>query len=199
MYTGSGPHWSVSGNSGSSLVAHLIVREMLGADEFDGLDLPGTGAGVSRTPGLPRRLADSIAEEWVQWWTRAVDAPVDAMPAHFHGGAVTAPDLPVSGELRAFITPRWLEVMSVADTVNRRAHDQLPYGSADLTITNRMAAIASELGRQAHPFRLDMEIVPFADRGMWRVAPTRILISLDLYSDHQACGAALEPVLRDLA
>ncbi|WP_166872197.1 MULTISPECIES: hypothetical protein [unclassified Salinibacterium] len=175
------------------------MREMLGADEFDGLDLPRTGAGISQTPGMPLRLAHSIAAEWAQWWARAVDIPADAMPAYSHPGAVAAPDLPMSGELRAFISPRWPEVLRVADRLNRRAHEQLAHDDAGLAVTNLMTAIASELGRQAHPFQLDMDIVPFPDKGMWRVAPTRILISLDLYADPEASIAALDPVLRDLA
>lgn len=197
MHAGSGTQWAADEDWGSPLAHHLVVRDMLGADEFDGLGLPRTGASVPQIEAIPRRLARSLADQWQQWWSRGVaDAP-GPVSADLRAG--DGPSMPQGGELRAFVLPRWSSVCAAAAAINERARSAMPSPPADLAITEAMAEISRQLDRPANPFRLSIEVVPLADPGLWRVAPTRLLVSTALRLQPARFRSAIAPILRDLA
>ena len=197
MHAGWGPHWAVDEDWGSALAHHLVVRDMLGADEFDGLGLPRTGASVPLVEAMPRRLALSLADQWQQWWNRGVADEPGQVAADLRAG--DGPSMPLGGELRAVVMPRWPDVCAAAAAMNERARLAMPARPADLAITEAMAEISRQLDRPANPFQLSIEVLPLADPGLWRVAPTRLLVSTALRLQPARFRSALAPILRELA
>ena len=69
----------------------------------------------------------------------------------------------------------------------------------DLSIPRTVAEISRARNRPPRPFALSIEVLSLADSGLWRVGPSRVLVSADLRFDATRCGVLLHPVLRDLA
>lgn len=196
MYSGPGPQWAVAEDWGSPLAHHLVVREMLGADEFDALRLPRAAASVAEVPAIPRRLARTLADEWRLWWSRCVEEDPGPVNADFRDAA--GPAMPQGEHLSAFVLPHWPQIRSCAEQVNARA-GAAAWFPGDLSITRAVAEISATLGRPTRPFSLSIEVLSLAETGLWRVAPTRVLVSTDLRLDIRSFGRLLHPVLRDLA
>ena len=196
MYSGLGPQWSVAEDWGSPLAHHLVVREMLGVDEFDALRLPHTAASVSVVPGIPRRLARTLANEWRLWWSRCVTEEAGPVSADFREAA--GPAMPQGTHLSAFVLQHWPQIRACAERMNDQA-EAAALTPGDLSIPRAVAEISMARSRAPRPFTLSIEVLHLADSGLWRVAPTRVLVSTDLRLDPPRFGVLLHPVLRDLA
>ncbi|KFF58854.1 hypothetical protein JF66_15485 [Cryobacterium sp. MLB-32] len=196
MQSGLGPHWSVAEGWGSPLAHHLVVREMIGADEFDELRLPHTAASVVLVPGIPRRLARILANEWRLWWNRCVLEEPGPVNADFRDAA--GPAMPQGEHLSAFVLRHWTQIRAHADEMNERAGAAAGF-PGDLSITHAVADVSATLNRPTHPFQLTIEVLSLGETGLWRVAPTRVLVSTDLRLDAPMFAVLLHPVLRDLA
>lgn len=195
MHSGPGPHWSVVEEWGSPLAHHLVVREMLGAREFDALRLPRTAASVGVVPGIRRRQARTLANEWRLWWSRCVDEDPGPVSADLRDAA--GPAMPQGEHLSAFVRQHWPQIRECAAQVNERAGAAARF-PGDLVITHAVNQISVTLARPTRPFSLSIEVLSLADTGLWRVSPTRILVSADLRLDAPTFGVLLHPVLRDL-
>jgi hypothetical protein len=68
-----------------------------------------------------------------------------------------------------------------------------------MEVTLLVNGFAEEFGRPVHPFRLDVEIVPTAERGIWWIGQHTVAVSADLRSDPDAYVAALRPIVAMLA
>ncbi|KGJ81724.1 hypothetical protein GY21_01140 [Cryobacterium roopkundense] len=196
MHSGPGPHWSVAEDWGSPLAHHLVVRDMVGAREFDALRLPRTAASVGVVPGIPRRLARTLANEWRLWWNRCVAEEPGPVNADFRDAA--GPAMPQGTHLSAFVLQHWPQIRACAEQMNERAGAAARF-PGDLSITHAVADVSATLRRPTRPFSLSIEVLSLADTRLWRVAPTRVLVSTDLRLDAPAFGLLLHPVLRDLA
>ena len=55
-----------------------------------------------------------------------------------------------------------------------------------------------ELRRQAGYFRLDLDVLPLAEKGAWIVGPHTVVVSATLRDDSQALRAWLRPLVTAL-
>ena len=102
---------------------------------------------------------------------------------------------------KCFTTPA--EIAEAAEEWTRSADDSLRdlamTRAHGMEVTLLVNGFAEELGRPVHPFRLDVELVPTAERGIWWIGQHTIAVSAELRSDPDAYVAALRPIVAMLA
>jgi hypothetical protein len=110
--------------------------------------------------------------------------------------------LPVEGfdDLRTAIAPH-----TSAVTFARAAHDRYAGsapGRSGVSYRAYAAAIAQherEVGRRAHAFELNVQILPLSQRGLWWIGSLTIAVTDGLRSDVVAFDAAIHPIIAELA
>jgi len=56
-----------------------------------------------------------------------------------------------------------------------------------------------EVGRRAHSFELNVEVVPFATVGVWWIGAMSVAVTDSLRSDASAFDDAIHPIIAELA
>ncbi|WP_285117102.1 hypothetical protein [Leifsonia sp. fls2-241-R2A-40a] len=153
---------------------------------------PGTGEGTD--PAAP----DALAQQWQAWFDLAADrhrratAPL-LRPPHFEAfdRAIELQDAVIAHYELAdrWATARHAEYLGAsADYHARRAAD----------IVDVVREREHELRRQAGYFRLDIDVLPLAEKGAWIVGPHTVAISSTLRDDSDAFRGWLRPLVAAL-
>ncbi|SFN40386.1 hypothetical protein [Mycetocola miduiensis] len=208
MYDGAAADsWAVYEEDDSTLAPLLIVRELLGLHRFDERNLPVLGH-IETLEGIPRRHVHDLASEWNRWWLADVAAyeGVSFRSGGFGGSGASSnpvgtsgPGLPPGQKLQDFLTHHWLDVAAYQRDVRLRARAELGEArDSDLTMSELVITTERCKGTRALPFRLQLEVLPFATSGLWPVTPTRYLVSSRLRRDRAGFAAAIAPVIESL-
>lgn len=193
-----GSGWRMSEASTRSALFGLYSREALGVRK---LTLPPLNPAIARAEASPDQAA--LDAQWGRWWASVVEpelaparGPLGLLPGTSHTVA-----LPLTG---AEVLYDALErIVDVAEEWTRAADDELrgltmkrPHG---IEVTHLVNGLSEELGRPVHPFRLDVELIPTTERGIWWIGQHTIAVSADLRNDPDAYVTALKPIVAMLA
>ncbi|MGV9768819.1 zinc-binding alcohol dehydrogenase [Microbacterium sp. NPDC003461] len=188
------PSWRVTEGTDLGVLVALYLRGALGVrapEQLPSLRGAPTGAEAS----------DVLAAQWLQYWDMTVeplahpaDEPLELVDGF--GDLVAVPESSV--RLATAIAPLAPAALEFADAALRRLNLE-QHGRGSGGVWNSLVRDEERrLGRPAHPFVLNVQILPFAQRGLWRIGELTIAVSDGLRGDVAAYGKAVRPIVADL-
>jgi hypothetical protein len=204
MRGGSGPEWVVREDSGQPVLLALFLRHAVGIRFPD--ELPPLRGLPPRTPVARSDDEQSVLErQWREYWAMTVEpqAHPSTVPLELVDGFETLIALPAgtSDELRAAIEPYAEEALDYA----RLAHGRYRRDAAakpGVSYRAYAGAIAEHerrVGRRAHSFELNVQVLPLAQRGVWWIGSLTVAVTDGLRGDVVAFDAAIHPIIAELA
>jgi hypothetical protein len=200
--TGS-PEWLIREDAGQPILLALYLRQVLGIRSPD--ELP-------HLRGIPPRVNDRTEEaqsllerQWREYWAMTVEptAHPSHVPLELVDGFETLVALPTEGSdvLREAIIPHAAEALSFS----RSAHEAYRKDAAakpGVSYRAYASAIAEherQVGRRAHSFELNVQVLPLAQRGVWWIGSLTIAVTDGLRGDVVAFDSAIHPIIAELA
>jgi hypothetical protein len=214
MWRTPGKAWQVTEDSPTDLLIALYLRDAAGLLPAGEPMLPpidpafapqavfapqpvATSRPSADTPGQDR--FDALRTQWEAWWRRLVRPARfpklwDLEPPEFEAFA----DSP---ELRQLLRERFREARKWAgrrhEEFGIEAVERIHRGEHDVNAV--VLACESELGRRVEPFHLDVVVLPVAERDIWIIGPSSIVVSTRLRDDSAAFREAITPLVHALA
>ncbi|HAN23278.1 MAG: zinc-binding alcohol dehydrogenase [Microbacterium sp.] len=195
--------WVVREDAGRPVLLALYLRQVLGLRSPD--ELPVLRGIPLADPARDADLQQTLERQWRAFWAMTVEpqAHPSPVPLALVGGFETLVALPIEGadELRQHIAPHARPALAYAE----RAHESY---RADAAATPRASARAyrsaiadheRQVGRPAHSFELNVQVLPLAQRGVWWIGSLTIAVTDGLRDDVVAFDSALHPIIADLA
>lgn len=197
------PQWLIRQDARESVVVALVVRQLLGLR--GPYDLPS----LRGVPGDPLVLPEAdlweLEREFAVYWSLTVEpfSHRSSVPLDLVDGFDDLAVLPVEGSerLREAMTPLAGTAVDFARTVHakyRLTATGKP-GVADRAYASAIAQHERRVGRRAHSFELNVEVLPLAQRGLWWIGDLTVAVTDGLRGDVVAFDAAIAPVIGELA
>lgn len=203
MHAGATPSWVIRENASHAVLLALYLREVLGI--ASPVELPRVRGVRSMAESLPTDQQDALERQWRAWWAMTVEpeahpseVPLELVPEY--GTAVALPSTGAEA-LRAAIVPLAEGAQAWAD----QTHDQYRTaasarrGDAYRAYAGTIAEHEREIGRRAHSFELNVEIVPLRVLGVWWIGSMTIAVTDTLRADPAAFDDAIHPIIAELA
>jgi len=190
--------WIQERSSTDVLVA-LYLRQMLGIRSPE--ELP-------HLRGIPPRrdqadASPAVEKQWREYWELTVEptAHPSSVPLDLVDRFEMLVVLPVEGfdELRAAIAPHAQDAVAYAKSAHARYEHT--HGAAT-SYRGYAAAIAEyerEVGRRAHAFELNVQVLPLVQRGVWWIGALTIAVTDGLRQDVVMFDAAIQPIIAEIA
>ncbi|SBS72949.1 zinc-binding alcohol dehydrogenase [uncultured Microbacterium sp.] len=197
-----GPEWVVREEAGLPVLVMLYLRQVLGIRSPE--ELPHLRGIPS---GLPRAEEEQsvLERQWRAVWAMTVEpqAHPSPVPLDLVDGFDMLIALPTEGydELRDAIGPFGEDAVDYA----RHAHDRyratahVGTGTSYRAYASAIAQHERHIGRRAHSFELNVQVLPLAQRGVWWIGSLTIAVTDSLRGDVVAFDAAIGPVIADIA
>lgn len=200
MNAAAGPEWVVREDAGLPVLVALHLRQVLGLRFPDELPhLRGIPAAeVDAADGEP-----ALDRQWRSFWEMTVEpqAHPSPVPLDLVEGYDDLIALPTEGfaELHAAILPHAANAVATA----RRAHDRyrasVGSSSSYRAYASAIAQHERAVGRRAHSFELNVQVLPLTQRGVWWIGALTVAVTDGLRGDVAAFDSAIAPVIADLA
>jgi len=195
------PQWLIREDASTSVLVALALRQLLGIRSPD--DLPALRGLDVRQPDAVE-VDDQLERQWREYWDMTVEprAHRSGVPLDLVDGFDTLVALPTSGaeELREAIFPHAPSVLRYAESAHRRYVDSVSSsGGAYRAYASAIAEFEREVGRRAHSFELNVQVLPFTQRGIWWIGSLSVAVTDGLRRDVVAFDAAMRPVIAELA
>jgi hypothetical protein len=197
------PQWLIREDAGVPVLVALALRQSLGIRAPD--DLP-------MLRDLPVRAPDAVdatpqlEAQWRDYWDMTVEprAHPAGVPLELVDGFDTLVALPATGaeQLREAIRPFAQPAIDYARRAHARYFDSTKNSTGGVAYRAYASAIAEferEVGRRAHSFELNVQVLPFTQRGIWWIGSLTVAVTDGLRRDVVAFDAAIRPVISELA
>ena len=188
----------MSETSTRSVLFGLYTREALGVRK---LSVPALYPAIAQAEASTEH--DELDAQWGRWWASVVEpelaparGPLGLLPGTSHTVALPLTGSEVLYDALAGIAEDAEEWTRAADNSLRELAMTRAHG---MEVTLLVNGFAEEFGRPVHPFRLDVELVPTTERGIWWIGQHTIAVSAELRSEPDAYVAALRPIVAMLA
>jgi len=204
MHAGATPSWVIRENASHPVLVALYLREVLAI--ASSVELPRVrGLAPAGTTRLPTDRQDALERQWRAWWAMTVEpeAHPSTVPLELVAEYGTEVALPTTGAeaLRQAIRPHAEAAIRWAD------HTQGQYSAAAngrhadsyRAYAGTIAEHEREVGRRAHSFELNVEVVPLQVRGVWWIGSMTIAVTDTLRADPAAFDDAIHPIIAELA
>ncbi|AGW41180.1 hypothetical protein O159_10770 [Leifsonia xyli subsp. cynodontis DSM 46306] len=183
--------WQVTEDCPPDLLIALALRDLIGLGGGGGSALPRVSPAV--VPVLPGRLRASalttrplLEQQWLALFEAAADRQRHPPASLFQPPHFSALDRAI--ELQDLVIAHYGEAVRWA------AERRTEYASTCLECPARRSADIVEvvhgrehdLRRQAGSFRLDLAVLPLAEKGAWIVGPNAVVVSASLRDDSTA-------------
>ncbi|HWI31501.1 MAG TPA: zinc-binding alcohol dehydrogenase [Microbacterium sp.] len=201
--TGAAPEWLIREDASQPVLLALYLRQVLGIRSPE--ELP-------HLRGIPARVNDRAEEtqallerQWREYWAMTVEpqAHPSSIPLDLVDGFETLIALPEHGSelLREAITPHASEALAYAQSVNARySRDAAAKpGVSYRAYASAIAVHERQVGRRAHSFELNVQVLPLSQRGVWWIGSLTIAVTDGLRGDVVAFDAAIHPIIAELA
>ncbi|MFT4157392.1 MAG: zinc-binding alcohol dehydrogenase [Microbacterium sp.] len=197
------PQWLIREDAGVPVLVALALRQALGIRAP--ADLPSLRDLPVRAPD-GSEATEAIEAQWRDYWDMTVEprAHRSGVPLELIDGFDTLVALPASGAeaLAEAITPHAASAVHFA----RTAHDRYVSSVTNHTGGDSYRAYASaiaeferEVGRRAHSFELNVQVLPFTQRGIWWIGALTVAVTDGLRRDVVAFDTAIRPIIAELA
>lgn len=202
--TGGQPEWVIREDAAKSVLVALYLRQVLGIRSPD--ELPSLRRIPAPMIGFDPDAAHARLErEWRVFWAMTVEpqAHPSPVPLELVDGFDGLVALPVDGAdvLRRAITAHADDAVDFA----RLAHDRYSRESAARpgvsyrAYASAIAAHERTVGRRAHSFELNVQVLPLSQRGVWWIGSLTVAVTDGLRSDVVAFDTAIHPIIAELA
>lgn len=198
------PEWVIREDAAQSVLVALYLRQVLGIrspEELPALRRVPPPMITSETDAAHAQLE----REWRGFWAMTVEPQAHPSPVPLElvdgfGGLIA---LPVDGAdtLRRAVTAHADDALDFA----RLAHDRYSRESAARpgvsyrAYASAIAAHERTVGRRAHSFELNVQVLPLTQRGVWWIGSLTVAVTDGLRSDVVAFDAAIHPIIAELA
>lgn len=197
------PEWLIREDAGQPVLLALYLRQALGIRHPD--ELPSLRGIPPRSVDLTEAESDVLAPQWRAYWDMTVEpqANPSPVPLDLVDGFATLLALPSEGadELRAAFEPHAEGALAYARSAHERYRRDA--GSASGTAYRAYASAIAEheraVGRRAHSFELNVQVLPLSQRGVWWIGALTIAVTDGLRGDVVAFDAAIHPIIAELA
>jgi len=197
------PQWLIREDAGMPTLVALALRQMLGIREPEGL--PSLRDLQVRAPDAVDASAE-LEAQWRDYWDMAVEPrahPAEG-PLELVEGFDTLVALPATGaeELRDAVTPLAASALQYARDAHNRYLGTMKTatgGGAYRAYASAIAEFEREIGRRAHSFELNVQVLPFSQRGIWWIGALTVAVTDGLRRDVVAFDAAIRPIIAELA
>ena len=178
------PHWEVREDASWTVLVALFVRDALGITDPSGLPkLLGTGLG-----DVPAATPD-LALGWLRWWIPLVEPDARGWELGDGGDSFSRAVRAHLDDARA-----WATVAHEQYNGSSIARMQRPDWTLNELITDRSTA----LGREAHPFRLRIEVLPLTESGVWWIGDEAIAVDETTRNEPILYRDVLAPVIAQI-
>ena len=170
-------HWEAREDASRPVLVALYLRDALGARDPSGLPrMLGTGLPAAAP------ASDLITYWWMRWWISVVEpeARMWGVPLQEvdDAGLVVLPREGAEDYIAAIRTHlddarTWADVASRAHSETEMARMRSGH---DFTLQELVREHEAELGRPSRPFRLRIEVLPFAESGIWWIGDDAIAV-----------------------
>ncbi len=206
------PQWLIREDASVPVLVALALRQSLGIRTPE--DLPSLRDLPVRAPDAVE-VTPVLEKQWREYWDMTVEprAHPSGVPLELVEGFDTLVALPATGaeHLAEAIAPHAASAMHFA----RVAHDRY-VSSIHSSIANRsgggtiggesyrayasaIAEFEREIGRRAHSFELNVQVLPFSQRGIWWIGALTVAVTDGLRRDVVSFDAAIRPIIAELA
>lgn len=203
------PQWLIREDASVPVILALALRQSLGVRAP--ADLPSLRDLPVRAPDAVE-TSPALEKQWREYWDMTVEpkAHLSGVPLELVDGFDTLVALPASGaeELRQAIEPLAASALSYARDAHERyvtamrgpAHrPPTAGGDAYRAYASAIAEFEREVGRRAHSFELNVQVMPFSQRGIWWIGALTVAVTDSLRRDVVAFDAAIRPIIAELA
>ena len=205
MHAGATPSWVIRENASRSVLLALYLREVLAIASPAELprlrDVGPTGSSEPRDMDQH----DLLERQWRAWWAMTVEpeqhpSPVPLELVDAYGTEIA---LPVSGAevLAAALPPHAEAALAWSEWAQEhyRTASAARRGDTYRAYAGTIAEHEREVGRRAHSFELNVEVLPLAKPGVWWIGSMTVAVTDTLRSDAAAFDDAIHPIIAELA
>ncbi|WP_022888753.1 hypothetical protein [Agromyces italicus] len=203
MAPGATPSWVIRENASRPVLLALYLREVLAiASPVELPRLRDVGA-VGERLEIDRH--DLLERQWRAWWAMTVEpeahpspVPLELVPAFDTEMALPTSDAEV---LAAAVVPHAGAARAWAEWAheNYRSVSAARLGNSYRAYAGTIAEHEREVGRRAHSFELNVEVLPLAGVGVWWIGAMTVAVTDTLRSDASAFDDAIHPIIAELA
>jgi hypothetical protein len=197
------PGWVISESADRAVLLALCLRQLVGIRAPE--ELPHLRGIPPRENDRSADAQDALERQWTAYWEMTVEpqAHPSSVPLELVDGFDTFIALPVSGfaELRRQITPHAAEAMELSNDMYTR-YTKVATAKPGTSYRAYASAIAEherQVGRRAHPFELNVQVLPLTQRGVWWIGALTVAVTDGLRQDVAAFDAAIHPIIAELA
>ncbi|WP_309064799.1 zinc-binding alcohol dehydrogenase [Microbacterium sp.] len=195
------PQWLIREDASTPVLVALALRQLLGIRAPE--DLPSLRGLETRSPDAAD-VSDALERQWREYWDMTVEprAHRSEVPLELVDGFDTLVALPATGaeELRDAFIPHAATAIRFAEQAHKRYLDSVSSsGDAYRAYASAIAEFEREVGRRAHSFELNVQVLPFTQRGIWWIGSLTVAVTDGLRRDVVAFDAAVKPVISELA
>ena len=202
--TGGQPEWTIREDAGQAVLVALYVRQVLGIRSPD--ELPA----LRRVPaaaisGRSDAAQATLEREWREYWAMTVEpqAHPSLVPLELLDGFETLVALPVdgAGALREAMAAHADDAVDFAREAHGRYFREAAArpGVSYRAYASAIAAHERSVGRRAHSFELNVQVLPLAQRGVWWIGSLTVAVTDGLRADVAAFDTAIHPIIAELA
>lgn len=205
MHSPGRPEWLIREDASQPVLLALYLRQVVGIRTPE--ELPSLrGVPVVR-PERPDREQEVLERQWAAYWAMTVEpqAHPSSVPLELVPGFATMLALPQHGaeELRAAVVPHGPDAVAYARDAHAgyvaRVSGQHTGAVAYRAYASVIAEYERQVGRRAHSFELNVEVLPLAQRGVWWVGALTVAVTDGLRRDVAAFDRAIHPIIAELA
>ncbi|MDE0545100.1 zinc-binding alcohol dehydrogenase [Microbacterium sp. C7(2022)] len=195
------PEWLIREDAGRPVLLALYVRQALGIRHPD--ELPHLRGIPPRANNRSTAAQDVLEQQWRMLWEMTVEpeAHASSVPLELVDGYETLVALPSQGadELREAMTPFAAEALAYSQSAHARYRRDVGNGVSYRAYASAIAEYERQVGRRAHSFELNVQVLPLSQRGVWWIGALTIAVTDGLRGDVVAFDAAINPIIAELA
>ncbi|WP_374197609.1 MULTISPECIES: zinc-binding alcohol dehydrogenase [Microbacterium] len=198
------PEWVIREDAAMPVLVALYLRQVCGIRAPDELPALRRVAGYDGAPRPDDRQA-LLEREWREFWAMSVEplAHPSPVPLELVDGFDDLLALPVgrAEALREAITPHASDALAFARHAHARynAEGASRPGVSYRAYASAIAEHERRVGRRAHSFELNVQVLPLAQRGVWWIGSLTVAVTDGLRSDVVAFDTAIHPIIAELA
>lgn len=201
--SGGAPEWVIREDASQPVLLALYLRQVL--DIRSPEELPHLRGIPPRPASRDEDAQARLERQWREYWAMTVEpqAHPSLVPLDLVDGFDTLVALPLEGcdDLRAAIAPFGPEAVAYSQSAKERYRKE---ASAKPGVSYRAYASAiaeheRQVGRRAHSFELNVQVLPLTQRGVWWIGSLTIAVTDGLRGDVAAFDAAIHPIIAELA
>ncbi|MFE1664823.1 zinc-binding alcohol dehydrogenase [Microbacterium sp. P02] len=197
------PEWLIREDAGQPVLLALYLRQVLGIRSPD--ELPHLRGIAPHTNDRSEQAQALLERQWREYWAMTVEpqAHPSPIPLDLVDGFGTLIALPEGGspELRSAIAPHAVEALEYSKHAHERYTKEAAAkpGVSYRAYASAIAEHERQVGRRAHSFELNVQVLPLAQRGVWWIGSLTIAVTDGLRGDVVAFDTAIHPIIAELA